>query len=310
MHDLSDQNFTIFGRNPERVLALLTQRRLSKTKNDGRKFGLVIEGGGMRGIIAGGILLALHERVDTEIFDILYGTSAGALGGAFFLSGQTPYGIAIYFEDLATDRFINLARIPPRFNIDYLIDTLEYKRKLDVAAVKEHAVELVITATEITNGEQHYFGSHTDIPLLAAIKASCALPIMYDKPVEVKSKRYLDGGTINDSLVNKAVADGCTDILLLFTRPRERTYHATKLSRRFEAARLKKYGPRFAATFCNRGQSYERALQLIETTGEVNMAVIAPRHQTLTISTINPKRLKQAYLLSYHFMRDRVLALR
>lgn len=303
MSRTSEPNFTIFGKNPERVLELLCERGKDRKKDDCRKFGLIIEGGGMRGIIAGGMLLALHEGAGTKFFDAIYGTSAGTLGGAFFLSGQIPYGIGIYYEDLATERFINLARIPPRFDIDYLIDILGNKRKLDTAAVKRHETELIIAATNVETGKQCYLSSRSDTPLLTAIKASCALPIFYGKPVEINGGRYLDGGIINDSLVCKAIADGCTDILILFTRPRERLHHRSRFSLFIETAELKKYSPQFAKTFLNRGQAYERALRCIEEIEGIGIAVIAPREQTLTISTINKKRLKRACAGSYRFMR-------
>jgi len=303
MSSFSDPNFTIFGRNPDGVLELLKERKRRETKDDGRKFGLIIEGGGMRGIIAGGMLVALHESLGAEIFDIVYGTSAGALSGAFFLSGQIPYGIAIYYEDLATEKFINLARIPPKFDIDYLINIIEYKRKLDISALKCNATELIIASTDITTGEQHYISSRDNVSILTAIKASCALPIFYDKPIKIKGNRYLDGGTINDLLVRKAIDDGCTDILILFTRPRERPRRASRVSSFIEAVELRKYGERFAATFFNRDQAYEKALNCIEETENIRTAVVAPHFQTLTISTINKKRLKRACAGSYQFMR-------
>ncbi len=303
MSSFSDPNFTIFGRNPDGVLELLKERKRRKTNNDGRKFGLIIEGGGMRGIVAGGALLALYEYAGAEIFDVVYGTSAGALSGAFFLSGQIQYGVAIFYEDLATEKFINLARIPPKFEIDYLINIIEHKRKLDISAVKRNATELMIAATDITTGEQHYISSRDDTSILTAIKASCALPIFYDKPIEIKGNRYLDGGTINDLLVRKAIDDGCTDILILFTRPRERPRRASKVLSFIEAMELRKYGPRFAATFFNRDQAYEKALNCIEETENIRTAVVAPHFQTLTISTINKKRLKRTSALSYQFMR-------
>ncbi len=72
MIENSDPNFAIFGRNPELVLELLKKRLRSRQKNDGRKFGLIIEGGGMKSIIAGGMLLALNEFAGNNLFDAVY----------------------------------------------------------------------------------------------------------------------------------------------------------------------------------------------------------------------------------------------
>ena len=308
MSSFSDPNFTIFGRNPDGVLELLKERKRRETKDDGRKFGLIIEGGGMRGIIAGGMLVALHESLGAEIFDIVYGTSAGALSGAFFLSGQIPYGIAIYYEDLATEKFINLARIPPKFDIDYLINIIEYKRKLDISALKCNATELIIASTDITTGEQHYISSRDNVSILTAIKASCALPLYYDKPVEIEGKKYIDAATAGlTPIVHKALADGCTDVLILLNKQKyRRNREYSKSPFWFNLWRLKWYLTHFKKLpFDNHVSEYRRFLPLIEgkdsISSHVNIAVIAPAKKPFHIATRDAKKLKEAYYTSYRY---------
>lgn len=53
----------------------------------------------MRGCISGAMLMALHELGVSEVFDVVYGASAGAINATYFLSGQR-YGLRIYSEDL------------------------------------------------------------------------------------------------------------------------------------------------------------------------------------------------------------------
>jgi hypothetical protein len=59
---------------------------------DGRRVALVIEGGGMRGTISGGMALALHELGLVPAIDAVYGSSAGTITGAWLLSSY-PEGL-------------------------------------------------------------------------------------------------------------------------------------------------------------------------------------------------------------------------
>ena len=80
-------NDPIYGVNPKETIALLKQRafRLKQRRSvfDGRKLGLIIEGGAMRGVISCAALLGLEELGMTEVFDEVYGASAGAVNSIF-----------------------------------------------------------------------------------------------------------------------------------------------------------------------------------------------------------------------------------
>eukprot|EP00624_Nannochloropsis_granulata_P005738 evm.model.NODE_40878_length_7001_cov_23.792030.1 len=66
------------------------------------KIGLSLEGGGMRGCVGAGMLAAINHLGLRDAIDVVYGSSAGSLMGAFFLSGQTPLeGPGIYYDILS-----------------------------------------------------------------------------------------------------------------------------------------------------------------------------------------------------------------
>jgi predicted patatin/cPLA2 family phospholipase len=309
--ETGDDNFILFGKNSQTVLERIWHRKQNSkemTAKSGKpiKLGLIIEGGGMRSITAAGIIVAFQKLKLNDIFDAIYATSAGAITGAYFLSKQVPYGIAIYYEFLNTEKFINLYRVPPFFNIDYLIDGLKYKKKLDTNALRMSKTVLHIGAINIETWRQEFFTNHDDtVDIFDAIKASCALPIFYNKPVVINGARYLDGGAIVPFPLEKALEDGCTDILILFTRPRLRRHYQKMIPLWFEMWQLKKYGKDFIKAFYSRDKIYEKSLEIISgcdnLSSSVNIAVIAPKTQKLTLSTINPDRLKRAYLSSYNY---------
>ena len=74
------------------VLAALRQR------SDGARVALVVEGGGMRGAVSGGMALALHELGLGGAFDAAYGSSAGALNAMWLVSGRLPQGIPTWVD--------------------------------------------------------------------------------------------------------------------------------------------------------------------------------------------------------------------
>ncbi|CAN0120678.1 unnamed protein product, partial [Ectocarpus sp. 12 AP-2014] len=98
------------------VQALL-ERATAGTKpsmhGDGRRIGLAIEGGGMRGCVAAGMASCLHFLGMADSFDCVYGASAGSLIGAYFVSRQSN-GTAVYHDVLpsAGARFIDMAKFP------------------------------------------------------------------------------------------------------------------------------------------------------------------------------------------------------
>ena len=91
------------------VIAALYQRRDVKSmpgqraSEDKMKIALAIEGGGMRGCVAAGMATAIwHLGLDDSI-DIVYGSSAGTLVGAYFIAKQLPYeGPQVYYDVLTS----------------------------------------------------------------------------------------------------------------------------------------------------------------------------------------------------------------
>jgi predicted acylesterase/phospholipase RssA len=82
--------------------------------NDHCKVALAIEGGGMRGCVSAGMVCAIHYLNLTETIDVVYGSSAGTIVGAYLISKQLPYfGPEIYYDRLTTagKQFIDTKRL-------------------------------------------------------------------------------------------------------------------------------------------------------------------------------------------------------
>jgi predicted acylesterase/phospholipase RssA len=59
-----------------------------RRRPDGARIALAIEGGGMRGAVSAGMVIAVHDLGLTDAFDFVFGASAGALNGVWLLSGN------------------------------------------------------------------------------------------------------------------------------------------------------------------------------------------------------------------------------
>ena len=81
--------------------------------NDGYRIALSVEGGGMRGCVTAGMVTAIHYLGLEDTVDVVYGSSAGTVIGAYFITRQLPwFGPELYYDALTTagDSFINTKR--------------------------------------------------------------------------------------------------------------------------------------------------------------------------------------------------------
>src|SRR3954471_4639546 len=77
---------------PHPVIAALRERP------PGARIALVVEGGGMRGAVSGGMALALDELGLSGAFDAAYGSSAGTLNAMWLVSGRLKDGIPTWTD--------------------------------------------------------------------------------------------------------------------------------------------------------------------------------------------------------------------
>ena len=85
----------------------------SMPPEDGFRIALAVEGGGMRGCVTGGMVTAIHHLGLEDTIDVVYGSSAGTVIGAYFITRQLPwYGPEVYYDMLtsAGTDFINTKR--------------------------------------------------------------------------------------------------------------------------------------------------------------------------------------------------------
>jgi len=175
----------------------------------------------MRGVYTGGSLLALHLAGCGDVFDDLFGTSAGAVNGAHFLSGVGHHKAATYYRWLSGRRFINVWRYSKVVDIDYFVDdVLSRLERVEVESVSRSKTELWVAVLNQETAEVELLNPRrAGLPLLPVLKASVAIPVLYGRPVRVGGADYMDAGFAQPFALSAAIAEGCTDILVVTARP-------------------------------------------------------------------------------------------
>jgi predicted patatin/cPLA2 family phospholipase len=268
------------------------------------KLGLVVEGGGMRGVYSGGCLVAMEELGLAGVFDQVYGESAGAINACYFLAGQGAFGIRIYLDDLTSLKFANPLRFGTMLDLDYAIDVVVKSLKpLNVQRVLASPSDLYIAVTSLKTGQSRLIDVKRErLPLLTLLKATAAIVPLYNRGVTLGNEPYADGGIANPIPVASAIEAGCTRILVLLTRPPEHVSIGYSSLQRFCMSPMFWKWPRqFVQSFHQRQASRYNETRAIALGTRaikegVRIAVIAPGSDSpmLERATTNRKRLLAA----------------
>ena len=292
----------LYGHHPLRVVELLRNRKHSGWRAGGhgdRKLALIVEGGGMRGVLSAGSLLAVDLLGYRACFDEIYATSSGAVNAAFFLSGQGSSGIRVYFDDINNRHFYNPCRLFKIVDVDYVYDyVVPQVKKLDERVLKNSATDLLFSMTEVNSGKNVLKSVKSSRETVAKmLKASSALPVLYNKTVTLDGEQYVDGGISCTVPIRQAIDNGCTDILVLVTKPHgyipsapsafERSMMRIMMGWRF---------PNVAKTFSGKADTAleNRLIAAGDTVIDgVNVATVFPSQQELIVgrTTVDRNRL-------------------
>jgi predicted patatin/cPLA2 family phospholipase len=199
--------------------------------------GLVVQGGGMRGIYSAGAVAGLAEAGLARSFAHIFASSSGAINAAYLMSEQTDLVAAGYADHLNRESpFIRYWRLNKLVDIDFLIDNIlrHSEFPLNVKAVIDSPTILHVILTEFMTARPFEISSK-DIAardssgnlLFEVFRATTALPVFYNRVIEIDGKKFVDGGISDAIPLIRAIGAGCTDIVVVTTRDsafrRERT---------------------------------------------------------------------------------------
>lgn len=155
------------------------------------RLGIVLSGGGLRGIAHVGVVEALRQAGLEP--DCVAGTSAGALVGAMLAAGHPKEAMLEFFEERSPFRFSKLSMgRPGLFDTEKIVPDLEYLFPDD--RFEALAKPLFVTATDLVRARLEIFASG---PLIRPLVASSSVPLIFT-PTQVDGRPYVDGGVTNN----------------------------------------------------------------------------------------------------------------
>lgn len=178
------------------------------------KLGLALSGGGARGFAHLGIIKALNEF---NIYpDIVSGTSAGSIAGAFYCAGYSPDEILEIFKQ---KKLRNLTKLHIPKNGILSLDNLRIllKEYIKPQYFEDLKIPLIICITNLNEGKAEYKNKG---PLHIMVQASSAIPIVFS-PVKINNTYYVDGGLI-DNFPVKPLVRICDKIIGINIYPDEK----------------------------------------------------------------------------------------
>ncbi len=156
-----------------------------------QNIGIVLSGGGVRGVAHLGVLQALNEA---GIYPThLSGSSAGAIVGAMYAYGYQPEEI---LEIIIQTNYFKFFRPAISFKAILKMDLLEalYAKYLPIDSFASLKRPFTLAATDIHKGKTVYFSKG---PLIRALMASSCIPGMFE-PILIDNNYYIDGGVLNN----------------------------------------------------------------------------------------------------------------
>ncbi len=167
--------------------------------------GVVLSGGGIRGVAHLGALKALSDA--GVKFCRITGTSAGAIVGALYAEGHDPYDT---FREFLKTRLLRFMR--PALRAGGLLSlahtTNLFREYIPHNSFEQLKIPMTIATTNFSTGKLAYFSEGEIIP---ALQASSSIPGVF-KPVIINDEMYVDGGVLNNFPV-EPLLDNCDFII-------------------------------------------------------------------------------------------------
>lgn len=280
------------------VSEILRRRARAGTRSphgDDARVALCIEGGAMRGVIAAGMVAALEQLGLTDAFDGVYGSSAGAICGAYFLAGQAELGASIFSEHINNRRFASRLRTfsrRPIVNLSFLVDDVMVGVKpLDTARVLASSTPLTVVATDVASASTALLNKFANgDELRVALRAGATMPIIAGPPHPFRGRRYFDASLTEPIPVPSADAAGFSHIVVLLTRPRGVPRAVSSFDRWVIGPRLARFSAPLAEGYLGRTAPYASLQDQIASGKSANGAVILGIRPDITVSKLERNR--------------------
>lgn len=265
--------------------------------------GLVLEGGGMKGMYTAGVLEYFMEK-DIYIKNC-YGVSAGACHLCNYISKQKKRSYHVGLDYLGDKNYCSaysLLTTGDLFNVDMSYNIIPNRLiPYDYKTAAKYGGNAYAVVTNIRTGEAEYMPMREMHRDTIAVRASASLPLV-SRNVKIGNEYYLDGGIADAVPIRRAIADGNTKNVVILTK--EVGYvrkQASPVMRNMIKLKYAKF-PKVYELVLNRHVRYNETLRFLDEEERAGRAFVIRPQQPNDIGRVEKdrKKLEMLYELGYH----------
>jgi len=268
--------------------------------NIDEKTGLVLEGGGMRGVFTCGVLDYLMDHKIS--FPYAVGVSAGACNGLSYMSHQRGRGKFSNIDLLAKYKYIGIRPlVKKRGLIDQQLLFYRFPDRIlpyNYKAYAENPNRFEMVTTDCRTGRACYWEEkHDEKRIIEIVKASSSLP--YACPMSyVDGRPMLDGGIVDSIPLLRAYELGYDKCVVVLTRNKGYRKSTKKVP---VPNFIYKEFPRLRVALRNRNKIYNEQLELVERLEEEGKIIVIRPEKPIVVGRMETsvKKLTDLYNQGY-----------
>jgi predicted patatin/cPLA2 family phospholipase len=270
------------------------------------QIGLVLEGGGMRGVYSAGVMEYFLEQ--ELFFPYVIGVSAGACNAASYLSKQKGRNKKVNIDFINDHRYLswrNYYKYRELFGMNFIFDEIPNRLvPFDYDAFYSNESEFVIGTTDCYSGDPVYYKRNDyKQQLLPLLKASSSLPFIAAE-VEYSGKKLLDGGISEPIPIRQAERDGYQKNLVILTQ--NESYRKQPSRFHFFVEKKYRHYPKLVEALKNRHIHYNETVEYIEKQRDEGKVFILRPIQPLKVGRMerNAEKLTHLFEQGYKDARN------
>lgn len=264
--------------------------------------GLILEGGGSRGVFTAGVLDYFMEK--NLYFPYVVGVSAGACNALDYKSlqiGRSRDTFIVRDKSLRSISFKNFIKTGYFYNMDRPFNEFPYKLfPFDFDAYKGNDIRCEMVATDVNTGKAVYLSEYEDNDrILNICRASSTLPLLAPI-VKLDGNEYMDGGLSDSIPYGRSIMIGNKKHVVILTR--EMGYRKSLKSNSVSIIKkVYKNRPALIKTCIRRPKVYNRQLDILERLErEGRVFVIRPTEKPVDRIEMNTEKLDRFYQHGYN----------
>ena len=278
----------------------MVKKQVNTMLNIDEKTGLVLEGGGMRGVFTCGVLdYLMDEKIR---FPYTIGVSAGACNGLSYMSHQRGRGKFSNIDLLEKYKYIGIRPlVKKRGLIDQQLLFHRFPDRIlpyNYKAYAENPGRFEMVTTDCRTGLACYWEEkHDEKRIIDIVKASSSLP--YACPIiHVDGRPMLDGGIVDSIPLLRAFSQGCEKCVVVLTR--NRGYRKSTKDVPVPRFIYKDY-PRLRVALRNRNKIYNEQLELVERLEDEEKVIVIRPEKPIVVGRMETsvKKLTDLYEQGY-----------